>query len=92
MVLRTIVLSWLRYVSGRMKSFVSHRVAEIQNLTRISDWHHVPTADNPADIISRGIMPRLMRTFGGMDRHFCNKMSPLGPVNRPLWGILNYLR
>ncbi|XP_076477262.1 uncharacterized protein LOC143303108 [Bombus vancouverensis nearcticus] len=41
-----------------LKTFVANRVAEIQAKTNISDWRHVPTDDNPADLISRGQTPK----------------------------------
>ncbi|XP_033305879.1 uncharacterized protein LOC117208697 [Bombus bifarius] len=41
-----------------LKTFVANRVAEIQAKTNISDWRHVPTHDNPADLISRGQTPK----------------------------------
>lgn len=53
----TIVLSWLATEPGKLKTFVSHRVAEIQQLSEISQWHHIASGDNPADIISRGLNP-----------------------------------
>ena len=34
-----------------------NRVATIQELTHNATWRHVPSADNPADIISRGTTP-----------------------------------
>ncbi|XP_033229595.1 uncharacterized protein LOC117181137 [Belonocnema kinseyi] len=34
------------------------KVAEIQAATRSQDWRHVPTLDNPADMISRGQGPQ----------------------------------
>ncbi|XP_046142332.1 uncharacterized protein LOC123987949 [Osmia bicornis bicornis] len=52
-----IVLHWLRTSPHLLKTFVANRVAEIQGNTNIEDWRHVPTADNPADIISRGRSP-----------------------------------
>jgi Pao retrotransposon peptidase/Family of unknown function (DUF5641)/Protein of unknown function (DUF1759)/Putative peptidase (DUF1758)/Integrase zinc binding domain/Integrase core domain len=53
----TIVLCWLRTTSTNLKIFVAHRVAEIQELTNLDDWRHVPTEQNPADLVSRGLMP-----------------------------------
>jgi hypothetical protein len=43
----TMVLSWI--------SSYANRVARFQEGTNVSDWKHVPTSDNPADIISRGV-------------------------------------
>ncbi|XP_043468116.1 uncharacterized protein LOC122502236 [Leptopilina heterotoma] len=51
----TIVLSWLKLEPCTLKTFVSNRVADIQNLTCITDWHHVSSQDNPADMLSRGM-------------------------------------
>ncbi|XP_055633065.1 uncharacterized protein LOC129773480 [Toxorhynchites rutilus septentrionalis] len=53
----TIVLHWLASSSSSCKVFVSNRIAEIHRLTRDSIWCHVPTTDNPADRVSRGILP-----------------------------------
>lgn len=37
--------------------FVANRIGEIQHLTNISDWHHVQSQENPADMLSCGINP-----------------------------------
>lgn len=47
--------------SRSLKTFVSHKVAEIQQLTNVNDWRHVPTNDNPADPLSRGLMPSQLK-------------------------------
>ncbi|XP_025602297.2 uncharacterized protein LOC112694947 [Athalia rosae] len=51
----TIVLHWLRTPPNQLKTFVANRVAEIQELAKTCEWKHVPTKDNPADILSRGV-------------------------------------
>lgn len=51
----TITLCWIRGCPSRWKSFVSNRVVEIHRQTNSTDWHHISTTDNPADLISRGI-------------------------------------
>ncbi|XP_033298431.1 uncharacterized protein LOC117204797, partial [Bombus bifarius] len=53
----TIVLHWLNTSPHILKTFVANRVSEIQTKTSIRDWRHVPTDDNPADLISRGQTP-----------------------------------
>lgn len=53
----TIVLAWLRSSFQNLKTFVSNRVSEICELTNSASWRYVPTASNPADLISRGISP-----------------------------------
>jgi hypothetical protein len=50
-----IALSWIQSHSSRWNIFVSNRVAQIQNLTSNFSWHYVKSADNPADLPSRGI-------------------------------------
>ncbi|XP_043264211.1 uncharacterized protein LOC122404341, partial [Colletes gigas] len=54
----TITLHWIRTEPTALKTFVANRVAEIQETTVTSNWRHVPSEDNPADIISRGQLPR----------------------------------
>ncbi|GFX53013.1 integrase catalytic domain-containing protein [Trichonephila clavipes] len=53
----TIVLSWMKNESRNLKTFVANRVVIIQELTELNKWHHVPSEQNPADIISRGLDP-----------------------------------
>ena len=54
----TIVLSWMRRQPREFNSFVASRLAEIDELTHQFEWLHVPTKDNPADLISRGTSPK----------------------------------
>ena len=49
-----IVLAWLHASPDRWKTFVANRVSEIQSLSR-GEWNHVPSEENPADILSRGM-------------------------------------
>lgn len=51
----TIVLSWLSAQPNTWQTFVRNRVSEIQQLSNINNWFHVPSKLNPADIISRGM-------------------------------------
>lgn len=53
----TIVLSWLAKDPSCWKQFVANRVREIQELVPSSCWRYVKSADNPADIASRGVSP-----------------------------------
>lgn len=50
-----ITLYWIQTPPSNLKTFVANRVAEIQELTQEYQWRHVPTAENPADYISRGV-------------------------------------
>lgn len=54
----TIVLGWIRTSPSLLKPFVNSRVAEIQSLTNSFEWRHVPTKENPADLVSRGLRPK----------------------------------
>ena len=51
------VLRYLRNVSTSFKTFVAHRVQQIQDITDINSWNYVPTDKNPADLASRGMSP-----------------------------------
>lgn len=37
--------------------FIANRITQIQNLTNVESWRHVPTESNPADLLSRGVCP-----------------------------------
>ncbi|XP_035204690.1 uncharacterized protein LOC118179634 [Stegodyphus dumicola] len=51
----TISLAWIRKSPRLLKTFVSNRVALIQELTESYQWKYVPSECNPADVISRGL-------------------------------------
>ncbi|GBN66637.1 hypothetical protein AVEN_209378-1 [Araneus ventricosus] len=66
----TNVLAWIQKDPSVLKPFVRNRVSAIQNLTEVSAWKHVPSKENPADIISRGIDPEKSKIVncGGLVR------------------------
>lgn len=43
------VLSWIRSDARNYKQFVALRISELMDLTEISEWQWVPTAENVAD-------------------------------------------
>ena len=49
-----IVLHWLNS-QKKLKPFVASRVQEITEEFPATTWRYVPTADNPADLLTRGI-------------------------------------
>lgn len=51
----TIVLSWLAAEPATWKTFVCNRISEIQTLTDVNQWYHIPSKENLADLISRGM-------------------------------------
>jgi len=57
-----IVLGWLALSPSNLKVFIAHRISEIQDYTELSQWHHVSTNDNPADLISRGTSVENLKT------------------------------
>lgn len=52
----TIVLSWLCGDPNRWQTFVRNRVVEILDAMGNTNWYHVPTNENPADVASRGML------------------------------------
>ena len=51
------VLYMLNNCSQRFKTFVANRISLIHSCSKISQWNHVGSKSNPADIASRGLMP-----------------------------------
>ncbi|XP_036347179.1 uncharacterized protein LOC118756526 [Rhagoletis pomonella] len=49
-----IVLEWLSAHPSTWTTFVANRVSSIQEVTKQAIWRHVPSGQNPADIVSRG--------------------------------------
>lgn len=50
----TVTLDWIANPKKRRPQFISNRVIKINEMSSVSDWYHVSSADNPADPISRG--------------------------------------
>ena len=53
-----IVLRWINSVHCRYSDFVSHRISELLDKTSPSQWRFVPGEQNPADLCTRGILPK----------------------------------
>lgn len=53
----TIVMGWIHMSRHSLKTFVQHRVTEINELTSGSIWLHVSGKDNPADLVSGLVAP-----------------------------------
>ena len=56
-----IVLHWLSS-SKPLKQFVANRTKEIKGMFPIPFWNHCPTADNPADFLTRGISAQQLQS------------------------------
>lgn len=55
----TIVLDWLRN-NEHKQVFVANRISIILDHLKPTNWHHVRSKDNPADVASRGICPSML--------------------------------
>ncbi|XP_075150623.1 uncharacterized protein LOC142224721 [Haematobia irritans] len=53
----TIVLAWLKKTPSAWTTFVANRVCRIQENVGGTNWYHVRSEDNPADLGSRGVSP-----------------------------------
>ncbi|CAI6358579.1 unnamed protein product [Macrosiphum euphorbiae] len=49
-----VALHWVGSYPARWLTFISNRVGQIQTLMPSAVWRYVPSADNPADVASRG--------------------------------------
>ena len=59
-----IVLGYIFNDAKRFHTYVANRIQSIHTYTKPSQWHHVPTADNPADVASRGATPSQLMDCG----------------------------
>ncbi|XP_075157733.1 uncharacterized protein LOC142231000 [Haematobia irritans] len=50
------VLSWVRKTPSNWTVYVANRVADLQRMTNPIQWRYVPSALNPADCASRGVL------------------------------------
>lgn len=58
-----ITLHWVKSPPHRWKTYVANRVSCIQELTKPENWHYVQSADNAADVITRGILPNQLSSL-----------------------------
>ena len=56
-----ILLHWL-HSSRPLQTFTANRVREIHDLTENRKWRYCPTAENPDDLLTRGITSRQYQT------------------------------
>ncbi|XP_048477681.1 uncharacterized protein LOC119694152 [Plutella xylostella] len=53
----TVVLAWLSSHPSRWSTFIGNRTSDILSRLESTQWSHVQSAQNPADIASRGCSP-----------------------------------
>ncbi|XP_071571322.1 uncharacterized protein [Temnothorax nylanderi] len=56
----TIILYRIRLQSSRYTIYVANRIARIQELSSPEQWRYVPGDQNPADLVSRGLLPEAL--------------------------------
>ena len=57
------VLHWLDKHPSEWEIFVANRCSQIMDLVPETCWKHVPTDENPADLISRGVLPSELKSL-----------------------------
>ena len=78
-----IVLGYIHNTERRFTKYVTRRVSIIHKHSSPSSWHYVNTADNPADIASRGISPLALSSsiwFTGPNYLWQNKLPSSVPI------------
>jgi len=73
----TIVLQYIQNENKRFQTFVANRLAVIQGVTTIDQWRHVPSKENPADDLSRGLSEPCKRWMEGPE--FLKEMEDKWP-------------
>ena len=78
------VLWWIRRRSRQYKPFVANRVGEIQSNTSPDQWRYVPTNQNPADLLTRGLTSQDMikSKLWWIGPKFLTDKESRWPVNR----------
>ncbi|XP_018406879.1 PREDICTED: uncharacterized protein LOC108782971 [Cyphomyrmex costatus] len=78
-----IVLAWIKGELSQWQTFVANRIAEIQRLTNKQYWSHVRSEHNPADLISRGVLPNQLinATLWWEGPHWLKITPSLWPVS-----------
>ena len=76
------VLAWIKN-SEKLKVFVGNRVSEIQSQSPSSSWRHISGKSNPADHVSRGILP------ADIKEHWLSPQAFLFKLNESWSTVLN---
>ena len=56
----TITLHWINTPPNTLETFVRNRVSDMVSITSLienHEWRHIRSEDNPADLVSRGLLP-----------------------------------
>jgi len=83
-----IVLHWIHHLklSTQSKPFIANRIQEIRNSLPVKHWTYVPTANNLADLLTRGSSMQQLRD----SRLWLNGSSRLpSETHWPIWSPTN---
>lgn len=81
-----IVLRWIKKHPSQLKTYVANRISDIQDLSGVTNWHYVPTAENPSDLATRHydlFFDRIPFWFNGPDFLKSNTAWPVWEVKGP---------
>lgn len=56
----TVTLTWIHSPAYKFHTFVANRITEIISKLPAAHWYHISGSDNPADIISRPVTPKIL--------------------------------
>ena len=78
------VLWWIRNPSRKFQVFVANGVGEIQTLTNPNQWRHIPSEENPADLVTRGVtLSKLVSlNYWWQGPSFLVQDDSMWPINR----------
>ena len=74
-----VALGYIRNETARFKVFVANRVQTIRDRTRVEDWHHINSEDNPADDDSRS--KQTVRWLNGPELLYKEILPSLEPTS-----------
>ncbi|GFV28625.1 integrase catalytic domain-containing protein [Trichonephila clavipes] len=79
----SIVLACIQKPLSQLKTFVRNQVNIIQELTKNDFWKHMNSENNPADILSRGIIPNKIQhcELWWFDPSFLHQYKELEPYD-----------
>lgn len=74
----TITLRWVTESPHKWQPFVATRATKIQNAIKDAIWRHIPSAQNPADLATRGMTPKdlIESRLWQHGPHFLNSFDP----------------
>ncbi|GBP98390.1 hypothetical protein EVAR_72628_1 [Eumeta japonica] len=81
----TVALAWIHSSPSRWQTFVANRVTKIHENILPNNFYHISGKLNPADCLSRGLMPKelLNHTLWFNGPHFAHK-----PINE--WPVMRF--